>query len=110
MRDGGGSRFTSGGCVERGTGFSTGVDVDLEEEGVIKLSSFDAVRREIARVALERLIKDGRIQPARIEEIVAKTITCSRIAVPYVTVIPQGFFYTSFEVQGHHLCVIYRIE
>ncbi len=52
---------------------STGVDVDLEEEGVIKLSSFDAVRREIARVALERLIKDGRIQPPRIEEIVAKT-------------------------------------
>lgn len=52
---------------------ATGVDVDLEEEGVIKLSSFDAVRREVARVALERLIKDGRIQPARIEEIVAKT-------------------------------------
>jgi len=52
---------------------ATGVDLDLEEEGVIKLSSFDAVRREIARVALERLIKDGRIQPKRIEEIVAKT-------------------------------------
>lgn len=52
---------------------ATGVDVDLEEEGVMKLSSFDSVRREIARVALERLIKDGRIQPARIEEIVAKT-------------------------------------
>ncbi len=42
---------------------ATGVDVDLEEEGVIKLSSFDAVKREIARVALERLIKDGRNQP-----------------------------------------------
>ena len=52
---------------------ATGVDVDLEEEGVMKLSSFDSVRREIARVALERLIKDGRIQPLRIEEIVAKT-------------------------------------
>jgi len=52
---------------------ATGVDVDLEEEGVMKLSSFDSVRREVARVALERLIKDGRIQPARIEEIVAKT-------------------------------------
>lgn len=52
---------------------ATGVDVDLEEEGVIKLSSFDAVKREIARVALERLIKDGRIQPSRIEEIVKKT-------------------------------------
>ncbi len=52
---------------------ATGVDVDLEEEGVIRLSSFDAVRREIARVSLERLIKDGRIQPKRIEEIVKKT-------------------------------------
>lgn len=49
---------------------ATGVDVDLEEEGVIKLSSFDAVKREVARVSLERLIRDGRIQPQRIEEIV----------------------------------------
>lgn len=49
---------------------ATGVDVDLEEEGVIKLSSFDAVKREIARISLERLIRDGRVQPARIEEIV----------------------------------------
>lgn len=52
---------------------ATGVDVDLEEEGMIKLSSFDAVRREIARVSLDRLIRDGRIQPERIEEIVKKT-------------------------------------
>lgn len=52
---------------------ATGVDVDLEEEGVIKLSSFDAVKREIARVSLERLLRDGRIQPERIEEIVKKT-------------------------------------
>ncbi|OGK57472.1 ribonuclease Y [Candidatus Roizmanbacteria bacterium RIFCSPLOWO2_02_FULL_38_10] len=52
---------------------ATGVDVDLEEEGVIKFSSFDAIRREIARVSMERLIKDGRIQPSRIEEIVHKT-------------------------------------
>ncbi len=52
---------------------ATGVDVDLEEEKVIRLSSFDAVRREIARISLERLIKDGRIQPERIEEIVKKT-------------------------------------
>lgn len=49
---------------------ATGVDVDLDEEGVIRLSSFDPVRREIARVTLERLIKDGRIQPVRIEELV----------------------------------------
>lgn len=52
---------------------ATGVDVDLEEEGVIRLSSFDATRREIARLSLETLIKDGRIQPQRIEEIVQKT-------------------------------------
>jgi len=53
---------------------STGVDFDIDETpDEIRLSSFDPVRREIARVALERLIKDGRIQPARIEEIVAKT-------------------------------------
>lgn len=49
---------------------ATGVDVDLDEEGVIRLSSFDPVRREIARVALERLLKDGRVQPGRIEELV----------------------------------------
>jgi ribonuclease Y len=52
---------------------ATGVDVDLEEEGSMKFSSFDAIRREIARVSMERLIKDGRIQPERIEEIVEKT-------------------------------------
>jgi len=49
---------------------ASGVDVDLDEEGVIRLSSFDPVRREVARVALEKLIKDGRIQPVRIEEVV----------------------------------------
>lgn len=48
----------------------TGVEVDLDEEGVIRLSCFDPVRREIARVALEKLIADGRVQPGRIEEIV----------------------------------------
>lgn len=52
---------------------ATGVDVDLEEEGVIRLSSFDAIKREVAKISLERLIKDGRIQPERIEEIVHKT-------------------------------------
>lgn len=52
---------------------ATNVDVDLEEEGIIKFSSFDSIRREIARVSMERLIRDGRIQPQRIEEIVKKT-------------------------------------
>lgn len=51
---------------------ATGVDVGLDEEGLIRLSSFDSVRREIARRALELLIKDTRIQPIRIEEIVGQ--------------------------------------
>ncbi len=52
---------------------ATGVDVDLDEEGIIRLSSFDQVRREIARRSLEKLIKDTRVQPFRIEEIVDQT-------------------------------------
>jgi ribonucrease Y len=52
---------------------ATGVDVDLDEEGVIRLSNFDQVRREVARRSLEKLIKDTRIQPFRIEEIVEQT-------------------------------------
>jgi ribonucrease Y len=52
---------------------ATGVDVLIDESpGYIVLSSFDPVRREVARVALELLIKDGRIQPAKIEEVVEK--------------------------------------
>lgn len=52
---------------------ATGVDVDLDMSPTeVRLSSFDPVRREIARISLERLIKDGRIQPSRIEDVVAK--------------------------------------
>lgn len=52
---------------------ATGVDIDLDEEGIIRISSFDQVRREIARRALEKLLKDTRIQPFRIEEVVEQT-------------------------------------
>lgn len=51
----------------------TGVDLDLDTSPTeVRLSCFDPVRREVARISLERLIKDGRIQPSRIEEVVKK--------------------------------------
>lgn len=52
---------------------ATGVDVDLDEEGIIRLSSFDQIRREVARRSLEKLLKDTRVQPFRIEEVVKET-------------------------------------
>jgi ribonuclease Y len=52
----------------------TGVELDLDSApGEVIVSSFDPVRREIAKISLERLMADGRIQPAKIEEIVEKT-------------------------------------
>ncbi|MCY3804344.1 MAG: ribonuclease Y [Candidatus Saccharibacteria bacterium] len=51
----------------------TGVDILVDDSpGVIVLSCFDPVRREVARQTLEMLIKDGRIHPARIEELLEK--------------------------------------
>tara|TARA_B100001093_G_scaffold520406_1_gene615500 strand:- start:450 stop:2021 length:1572 start_codon:yes stop_codon:yes gene_type:complete len=53
---------------------ATGVEIIVDDtpEAII-LSSFDAVRREVARLSLHRLVTDGRIHPARIEEVVKKT-------------------------------------
>ena len=51
----------------------TGVEVIVDDNpGVITISSFDPIRRQVARVALENLLIDGRIQPAKIEKIVEK--------------------------------------
>ena len=55
---------------------ATGVDVIVDDTpGVVVVSAFDNVRREIARISLAKLIQDGRIHPTRIEEVVAETQT-----------------------------------
>lgn len=53
---------------------ATGVDVVVDDTpGVVVVSAFDNVRREIGRISLQKLIADGRIHPTRIEEVVAET-------------------------------------
>jgi ribonuclease Y len=52
---------------------ATGVDILVDDTpGMVILSSFDPLRRQVARITLESLMKDGRIHPGRIEEVVAK--------------------------------------
>ncbi|MEN6332198.1 MAG: ribonuclease Y [Smithella sp.] len=77
---------------------ATGIDliVDDTPEAVV-LSSFDPVRREIARISLERLIQDGRIHPGRIEEIVKKV----RLEVEQI--IRETGEKTSFDVGVHDI-------
>lgn len=52
---------------------ASGVELELDETNDIRLSSFDPIRREIAKIALQKLIRDGRIQPSRIEEVIKQT-------------------------------------
>lgn len=77
---------------------ATGVDliVDDTPEAVI-LSCFDPLRREIARVAIEQLIRDGRIHPARIEEVVAK------VEAEFETKLRQEGEQIAFELGIHNL-------
>ncbi len=52
---------------------AAGVELEIDESNEIRISSFDSIRREIAKRALAVLIKDTRIQPSRIEEVIAQT-------------------------------------
>jgi len=70
-----GSIIGAGGRNIRTFEKEAGVEIEIDESNEIRLSSFDAVRREIAKRALEILIKDARIQPSRIEEVISQVKT-----------------------------------
>lgn len=77
---------------------ATGVDILVDDTpGMIILSSFDPIRRQIARQTLELLMKDGRIHPGRIEEVVAKAeskstkTSLAQVKMPFVKLGLQVF-------------------
>ncbi|MEW6359502.1 MAG: ribonuclease Y [Planctomycetota bacterium] len=77
---------------------ATGVDVIVDDTpGVVVVSGFDGVRREVARRSLEKLIVDGRIHPARIEEVVQST------AKEVEQIIREAGKQTTFDVGVHGL-------
>ncbi len=77
---------------------ATGIDLIIDDtpEAVV-LSSFDPVRREVAKISLERLISDGRIQPGRIEDVVSKVKT------EVETIIRETGERVSFDVGVHDI-------
>ncbi|HNZ67187.1 MAG TPA: Rnase Y domain-containing protein, partial [Planctomycetota bacterium] len=77
---------------------ATGIDVIVDDTpGVVVVSGFNAIRREIARRSMEKLILDGRIHPARIEEIVEQT------KAELIDLIMETGKHTSYEVGIHNL-------
>lgn len=75
-----------------------GVDFIIDETpGSMVISSFDPIRREIARISLERLIEDGRIHPARIEELVSK------VKQDFDQVIKENGEKACFDLEAHEV-------
>ncbi len=77
---------------------ATGVDIVIDDTpGMVIISCFDPIRREIARQTLERLIRDGRIHPARIEE------TAEKVKQDINEIIKERGEKTLYELEIHHI-------